>query len=128
MRYIINSMELSTLVFCSLAADFCRDYAAAMFIIHQPDKQALRSFLLAGGPGRRKWTKAEVEAKPASYWRARCRHMIPQPDELVAGVEAVMKKYAASICIVNQDPLITEEVRAAHERQVQLMREGALSG
>lgn len=99
-----------------------------MFKVHQPDKQALRSFLLAGGPGKRKWTKAEVDAKPASYWRARCRHLIPQPEELVAAAEAVMTKYATSICFVNQDPLITDEVRAAHKRQVQLMQQGALSG
>ncbi|GAQ90322.1 hypothetical protein KFL_006270040 [Klebsormidium nitens] len=112
----------------SCKADFCRDYAAAMFKVHHPDKQALRAFLLAGGPGKRKWTKAEVDAKPASYWRARCRHTIPQPEELVAGVEAVMSKYGPAFCAVNGDPLITEEVRAAHERQVQLMREGALSG
>ena len=99
-----------------------------MFKVHQPDKQALRAFLLAGGPGKRKWTKAEVDAKPASYWRARCRHTIPQPEELVAGVEAVMKRYERATCAVNRDPLITKEVQAAHERQVQLMLEGALSG
>lgn len=100
-----------------------------MFKVHQPDKQALRAFLLAGSPGKRKWTKAEVDAKPASYWRTRCRHTIPQPAELVAGVEAVISKYERATCAVNQDPLITEEVQAAHERQVQLMREGgALSG
>lgn len=99
-----------------------------MFKIHQPDKQALRAFLLAGGAGRRKWTRAEVDAKLPSFWRARCRHIIPQPEELMAGVEAVISEYMPAVCVVNQDPLITKEVLAAHERQVQLMREGLLSG
>ncbi|GAQ84142.1 hypothetical protein KFL_001770280 [Klebsormidium nitens] len=111
----------------SLKADFCRDYSSAMFKIHQPDKRALREFLLDGGPGRRKWTQAEVAAKPASYWRARCRHTIPAPQELVIGVEAVMKKYAGGICAINGDPLVTEEVQRVHNLQLQLMQEGLLS-
>ncbi|GAQ93224.1 hypothetical protein KFL_013720010, partial [Klebsormidium nitens] len=111
----------------SLKADFCRDYSNAMFKIHQPDKWALREFLLAGGPGRRKWTQAEVAAKPGSYWRARCRHTIPSAQELVDGVQAVMKKYERGTCAVNGDPLITDEVRGAHELQLQLMQDGLLS-
>jgi hypothetical protein len=99
-----------------------------MFKIHQPDKWALREFLLAEGPGRRKWTQAEVAAKPASYWRARCRHTIPPPMELVNGVEAVMKKYQGGICAINGDPLITDEVQRVHNLQLQLMQEGSLSG
>eukprot|EP00243_Klebsormidium_subtile_P008236 TRINITY_DN3852_c0_g3_i2.p1 TRINITY_DN3852_c0_g3~~TRINITY_DN3852_c0_g3_i2.p1 ORF type:complete len:563 (+),score=97.89 TRINITY_DN3852_c0_g3_i2:62-1750(+) len=85
----------------SLKADFCRDYSRAIFKIHQQDKWALRDFLLAGGPGRRKWTQSEVGAKPASYWRARCRHTIPPAVELVDGVEAVMKKYEGGTCAIN---------------------------
>ncbi|GAQ87318.1 acetamidase/formamidase [Klebsormidium nitens] len=111
----------------SLKPDFCRDYSSAMFKIHQPDKWALRKFLLDGGPGRRKWTQAEVAAKSGSYWRARCRHTIPPPQELVAEVEAVIKKYEGAICAINGDPLITDEVQRVHNLQLQLMREGALS-
>lgn len=99
-----------------------------MFKIHQQDKWALREFLLAGGPGRRKWTQAELAAKPGSYWRARCRHTIPPPQELVNGVEAVMKKYERETCVINGDPLITEDVQHVHELQVKLMQEGLLSG
>ncbi|GAQ92967.1 hypothetical protein KFL_012280010 [Klebsormidium nitens] len=111
----------------SLKADFCRDYSGAMFKIHQPDKWALREFLLEGGPGRRKWTQAEVAAKPGSYWRARCRHTIPAPHELASGVEAVMKKYERGVCAINGDPLITDEVQRVHNLQLQLMQEGLLS-
>lgn len=106
--------------------DFCGEYSAAMFKVHQPDKWALRDFLLAGGPGRRKLTQAEIAAKPASYWRSRCRHTIPAPKELVAGVQAVMTKYRAGNSA--GDPLITEDVERVHELQVQLMEDGFLSG
>ena len=39
-----------------------------------------------------------------------------------------MKKYEAAPCAINGDPLITEDVLHVHELQVQLMREGLLSG
>lgn len=99
-----------------------------MFVIHEPDKARLWAYLLNGAKRRRKFTKAEVDKLNESYWRAHCRHSIPEPEKLVAAVEAVMEKFAGGVCAKNQDPLITEEVQKVHNLQVELMKQGLLSG
>jgi hypothetical protein len=110
------------------AADFCRAYSKAMFVLHEPDKAALRTYLLKGGPGKRKYMRAQVADLPDSYRRSHCRHTIPPPDVLVERVEGVLADFKGAVCAKSQDPLITEEVQKVHNLQVQLIEEGLLSG
>jgi hypothetical protein len=110
------------------AADFCRAYSKAMFILHEPDKVALRNYLLKGGPWKRKFTRAQVADLPDSYWRSHSRHTIPPPDVLIARVQEVLAEFQGSICAKTSESLITEEIQNVHDLQVELMREGLLSG
>jgi hypothetical protein len=110
------------------AGDFCREYSKAVFVIHEPDKARLRAYLLNGAKRKRKYSKAEINKLNESYWRTHCRHSIPEPEELVAAVEAVMRKFAGGVCAKTQEPLITEEVQKVHNLQVELMKQGLLSG
>lgn len=110
------------------SADFCRAYSKAMFVLHEPDKAALRTYLLKGGPGKRKLTRAQVANLPDSYWRSHCRHTIPCSEVLVQRVQKVLADFEGAICAKSSDLFITEEVLKVHELQVQLMKEGLLSG
>jgi hypothetical protein len=110
------------------AAEFCRAYSKAMFILHEPDKAALRAYLLKGGPGKRKFTRAQVANLPDSYWRSHCRYTIPCSEVLVQRVQKVLADFEGAVCAKSSNLLITEEVLKVHELQIKLMEEGLHSG
>jgi hypothetical protein len=96
---------------------------------HEPDKEArMKSMLKQTNPAtQRKWTQAQLDELPNSFWNDSCRRKIPPPSELGPRLQACYMRHVNDVDTAGV-PLFTPAMAACHERQLQLIQAGFLSG
>jgi hypothetical protein len=111
------------------AGVFMADLSDSIFILHEPDKAARIDYLLGkiNPSTNRNWTRAELDALPKSFWNDSCRRKIPPPSELSARLQECYARHQHDVDSAGV-PLFTTSMAACHERQMQLIQAGYLSG
>eukprot|EP00243_Klebsormidium_subtile_P006856 TRINITY_DN2965_c0_g4_i1.p1 TRINITY_DN2965_c0_g4~~TRINITY_DN2965_c0_g4_i1.p1 ORF type:complete len:171 (-),score=30.05 TRINITY_DN2965_c0_g4_i1:231-743(-) len=106
----------------ALKGAFMAGMSNAIFQIVESDKALIVAYLRGKG-----LTTAQVNGKPARYFKQHCRRIIPFPRQLVASLQKLYASFAGGMDQASRVPLFTTATREAFERLLSHADRGLLS-